>query len=105
MIQDSFEILFLALDSPWPAHSGAMAAGKPVIATDVGGIPDLLRNGLDGLLIPAKDPLALVNVLDFMIKHPSEVEKMGQNAMMLVKKDFSVSRTVDLMRKVYLEVV
>ena len=42
----------------------AMAAGLPVVSTDVGGIPEVVRAGETGLLVPARDPQAMANAID-----------------------------------------
>ena len=57
----------------------AMALRRPVLTTYVGGIPELVRPGIDGWLFPAGDVEALVNVLEEFLATPVEVlEKMGE---------------------------
>lgn len=57
----------------------AMAAGRPVIATRVGGIPEAVEHGKTGLLIPPDDPEALAQAIRWMVEHPGERERMGRN--------------------------
>jgi glycosyltransferase involved in cell wall biosynthesis len=56
----------------------AMAAGKPVIASNVGGIPDLVKDGYNGLLVPPGDPEVLANNIMRLIQNPDEAQRMGQ---------------------------
>lgn len=55
----------------------AMSYGKPVIATRVGGIPDIITDGENGLLIPVADTQALARALDFAIDNGLEMKRMG----------------------------
>lgn len=55
----------------------AMSYGKPVIATRVGGIPDIITDGENGLLVPPSDRQALTKALDYVVDHPAELRQMG----------------------------
>ncbi|HET6794533.1 MAG TPA: glycosyltransferase, partial [Acidimicrobiales bacterium] len=55
----------------------AMAAGLPVVATDVGGVPELVRHGVDGLLVPPRDPGALAAAIGHLVGDPSMRSAMG----------------------------
>jgi len=57
----------------------AMAAGKPIIASNVGGIPELVRHGDNGLLVPAGDEKALADSIKRLIRDPEEANSMGLN--------------------------
>jgi glycosyltransferase involved in cell wall biosynthesis len=62
------------------ALTEAMAAGRPIVATAVNGVPDLVEPGATGLLSPPNDPASLaVNVL-WMLAHPEAARRMGQLA-------------------------
>lgn len=56
----------------------AMAAGVPVVATRVGGIPEAVEDGVTGLLVPPEDPQALADAIRWMIEHPAERAEMGR---------------------------
>lgn len=59
----------------------AMSYGKPVIATRVGGIPDIITNGENGILVPPSDRKALIEALDRSLDHPEQMRKMGTNSL------------------------
>ena len=73
----------------------AMATGLPVIATDVGGNPELVKHGHTGLLFPPGGCQALVDALNFYIEqNPHMIEIHGQNARDRVVREFSLKRMV-----------
>lgn len=55
----------------------AMACGRPVVASRVGGIPELVRDGVDGILVDAGDVDALARAIVRLLKHPELRAKMG----------------------------
>ncbi|EQD38607.1 glycosyl transferase group 1 [mine drainage metagenome] len=55
----------------------AMAAGLPVVATSVGGIPEVVHSGLTGLLVPPRDPAALARALDTLVADPQLRSRFG----------------------------
>jgi glycosyltransferase involved in cell wall biosynthesis len=75
----------------------AMAAGKPVVATDVGGAREIISNEKNGLLIPAESEEAIVGA----IKNPSLSHAIGQSGKNHVENDFSLSKMVNEYRVVY----
>lgn len=55
-----------------------MAAGRPVIATNVGGIPDLVEHGVTGLLVSPGDADALAKAVEYLVAEPARAEEMGR---------------------------
>lgn len=55
----------------------AMSSGIPVVASNVGGIPEILINGVNGFLVPAADPVALADALRMIILDPKLRSQMG----------------------------
>jgi glycosyltransferase involved in cell wall biosynthesis len=55
----------------------AMAAGRPVVASRVGGIPDLVRDGETGLLVPPRDELKLAAIISLLLSNPDKAGRMG----------------------------
>jgi glycosyltransferase involved in cell wall biosynthesis len=80
----------------------AMAAGLPVVATRVGGIPEAVADGETGLLVPPRDPAALAEALGRLAGDPDLRRRMGEGAARRVQ-DFSADRTEERTRAVYLE--
>ena len=76
-----------------------MAAGRPVIATRVGGLPDLVEDGVTGLLIPPNDPAALAAAIQKLLDAPPLAEEMGRAARERWEENFSLApfyrRTMD----------
>jgi L-malate glycosyltransferase len=78
----------------------AMAAGLPVVATRVGGIPEIVTHGVTGLLVPPRDPEALAGALLTLAADPSVRERMGREARIKVMA-FSADRTAERTREAY----
>lgn len=68
----------------------AMAAGQPVVATTVGGIPELVRHGETGVLVPPKDPPRLAEAILSVLNEPALARTMGETGQALVAKSFTV---------------
>jgi glycosyltransferase involved in cell wall biosynthesis len=58
----------------------AMAVGIPVIATYIGGVPDMIQDGIDGFLIPQKSYAAIIEVLNLMLSNMTLCEIVGKQA-------------------------
>lgn len=58
----------------------AMAAGLPVVATDVGGVAEAVEDGVTGIVVPAEDPDALALALERLAQSPQQRAEMGHNA-------------------------
>ena len=79
----------------------AMAAGLPVVATAVGGLPSVLREGITGLLVPAGDEAALGRALGALIADPARRERLGRAARDDAAARFSLARVVDAYEALY----
>jgi glycosyltransferase involved in cell wall biosynthesis len=69
----------------------AMSAGKPVVATPVGGVTEAVTSGVTGLCVPPADPVALSQAIRHLIEHPSERQRLGEAARRRVVEHFSVA--------------
>jgi len=77
--------LFTVAPSLWPEPFGivaleASAAGKPVVASDIGGLRDIVLDGETGLLVPPEDRVALVAAMQRLIGDPGLRERLGAAA-------------------------
>ncbi|MDQ5821324.1 MAG: glycosyltransferase family 4 protein [Actinomycetota bacterium] len=79
----------------------ALAAGKPVVATRVGGTPDVVRDGQDGFLVAPGDVDALADRLAELATDPKLRERMGEAARARVRERYSVERLVDDVDRLY----
>jgi len=82
----------------------AMASGVPVIGTNVGGIPEIVQDGVNGLLVPEDDPAALSRAMDRLLKNDSMREKFVQAGLETVKQ-FSIEKMISETYKVYSQVL
>lgn len=57
----------------------AFALGKPVIATNVGGLPEMVSDGRHGLIVPARDPQALSDAICRLAEYPALLQRMSEN--------------------------
>lgn len=72
----------------------AMAAGLPVVATDVGGNREVVVPGETGVLVPARDPAALAEGMLAVLRDPARAAAMGAAGRARVEAEFSIARTV-----------
>ena len=70
----------------------AMAAGRPVVATRVGGIADYLSDGDHALLVPTADPVMLAEKIQYLIDNPIRARKLAVNGQQFVRNEFSVDK-------------
>ena len=82
----------------------ALAHAKPVVASAVGGIVDVICSGTTGFLVPEKDPQALAEAILTLLLNPRRAEQMGRKGLADVQTRFSWSRIVPLWQKVFDEV-
>lgn len=69
----------------------AMVAGVPVLATSVGGLPEVVEHGTTGLLVPPADDAALARGINWMLDHPGEALEMSEAARAVVEQKFTAS--------------
>jgi glycosyltransferase involved in cell wall biosynthesis len=83
----------------------AMAAGCPVVATNVGGLPDLIREGETGCLVPPGDAAPLAEAVLHLLREPSTARRMGETARSMVRQRFAAPRLISDMERLYLELL
>jgi len=79
----------------------AMACGLPVVATAVGGIPEVVKHGVNGALVPASDPQALAAALGLYAADPDRVAVHGAAARTNIERHYSVAAMVGAYTALY----
>jgi glycosyltransferase involved in cell wall biosynthesis len=79
----------------------AMAASRPIIATRVGGIPEIIRDRRTGLLVPARDASALATALTEVLDSPALARQLGADAWQKLQEDFDPRRQTERIEQVY----
>jgi glycosyltransferase involved in cell wall biosynthesis len=79
----------------------AMHAGRPVVATNVGGNPEIVRDGVTGLLVPPGDPVALAAAIGRLLESPQLAAAMGSAGKTLIEERFSCERMVEQTADLY----
>lgn len=79
----------------------AMSCSKPVIGTDVGGIPYMVRHGESGFISKPRDPESLAKYIDILCEDKDLRKKMGMLGRKLVEEKFSLDRMVTETLKIY----
>lgn len=78
---------------------------KPVVATNVGAIPEAVDDGVTGLIVPPRDPEALAEAIIKLLKNEKLRKQMGENAYKKLKNDFSWTPVVEKTIEVYKEAI
>jgi glycosyltransferase involved in cell wall biosynthesis len=82
-----------------------MGASLPVVATEVGGLPDLIEPGVNGLLIPPGDPAALAVALDQLLRDPEGARAMGAHSKQRRDQEFDIDVIVGRLESLYSELL
>ncbi len=95
--------------SRWPEAFGltvveAMAAGKPVVAMEVGAVPEIIRHEVDGLLVPSEDPAALARSITRLLQDPAAASQLALQGQVRVREAFNLDRMTAEVEAVYREV-
>lgn len=79
----------------------ALAMECPVVASAVGGVPEVVRDGLTGLLVPPRNPQTLAEKIAFLLRHPDQGKRMGQAGREAIQRDYSLERMLDKTEQLY----
>jgi len=87
---------------PFP-YSGleAMALSRPVIASGAGGLPEMIREGKDGWIVPGNDPRALADAMESAMAHPAESARRGQVGRSRQQAEFTLPKFGERVLRVY----
>jgi glycosyltransferase involved in cell wall biosynthesis len=83
------------------AVTEAMASGRPVVATAVNGVPDLVESGATGLLARPGDPESLATSVRWLLDHPEAARRMGRQGRERVRRHFGQSHMCAALDQVY----
>ena len=83
----------------------SMAAGKPVIASDVGGNPELVRDAQTGLLVPPNEEEKLADSLTSLLTKPSLREQLGRKAQSVARAEFGLDKIRDQYEQLYTDML
>jgi glycosyltransferase involved in cell wall biosynthesis len=83
----------------------AMAAGLPVVATAVGGTPELITDAETGLLFPARDVARGVDLLESLVASPVLRQEFGTSARAVVLDRYEATVMVSRMERIYEEIL
>jgi glycosyltransferase involved in cell wall biosynthesis len=83
----------------------AMAAGRPVVAPAMGGIPELIRDGENGMLVRTRSAEAFAQAVESLIVNPAARKKCGEAAARHVREEFSLENLVRNYRDLYVELI
>ena len=102
---DILVLTSLTIESFSMAAVEAMAMKVPVIATNVGGLPEVVEDGKTGILVPPGDINALCSAIKYLVKNPEARLKMGENGRLRVLEKFTIEQNVRKTEEVFLNLV
>jgi glycosyltransferase involved in cell wall biosynthesis len=79
----------------------AMACGLPVVATRVGGLPDLIRDQVTGLLVDPARPDQLIDALRVLMRNDPLRDQIKRNSVEVVEREFDIEKRVDQLLEIY----
>jgi glycosyltransferase involved in cell wall biosynthesis len=82
-----------------------MTLGRPVVATAVGGVPEVVRDGVNGLLVPPEDPAALAEGIVRLLRDHELASRLAARAVETVEESFTAARAGEQILAVYEQVL
>ena len=79
----------------------AMALGTPCIATDVAGVPEVLRDRQTGLMIPQRAPAALAAAIEQLLANSDQRVELATQARQLIEQEFDINRNTASLRTLF----
>jgi glycosyltransferase involved in cell wall biosynthesis len=83
----------------------AMAAGLPVISTRVGGIPEVVESGVNGVLVPPRDPASLASAIEVLLGNPDRLKETARRARKTIEERFSIEAVTAQYERLYNDVL
>jgi glycosyltransferase involved in cell wall biosynthesis len=82
-----------------------MAQQKPVVATNGGGVPEIVEDGVTGMLVPMGDAPAIAKAVEYLLENPQSAKAMGVQGRKRVLADFTIQTTARKVEAVYRQVL
>jgi glycosyltransferase involved in cell wall biosynthesis len=79
----------------------AMAAGLPVVSTPLGGIPEMVEQGVSGELVPERDPEALCAAIERLIANPDQARRLGERGREIAREKFSIEKSARQLQRLF----
>ena len=79
----------------------AMAAGLPVISTPLAGVPEMIENNVNGLLVPDHNPEAVAAAMECLIANPEQARRFGDRGREIAREKFSIETSVQVLRALF----
>jgi len=79
----------------------ALSFGLPVIASNVGGIPDIVEDGKTGILVPEKDPVAIADAIEKLLSNWENAKLMVLRGQDMIRERFSSEKIADKLVRIY----
>jgi D-inositol-3-phosphate glycosyltransferase len=109
-LRDWYAACDVFVTTPWYEPFGitpleAMACGRPVVGSAVGGIRYTVRDGQSGFLVPPEDPDALADRLALLARRPELCRRLGRGALARVRSRFTWAHVAEAVARLYAEVL
>jgi glycosyltransferase involved in cell wall biosynthesis len=82
-----------------------MAGTKPVVATNGGGVPEIVEDGVTGLLVPMGDAVAMAKAIEFLLENPEAARQMGLRGRERALANFTIQMTARKVEAVYEQIL
>jgi glycosyltransferase involved in cell wall biosynthesis len=83
----------------------SMASGKPVVGSTIGGIPEVVVEGVNGALVPPRDPPAIADALRAMLLEPETRRHMGEAGHRMALESHTADRMLDSLEELYCKIL
>ena len=83
----------------------ALSCETPVIATPVGGVPEVIQNYKTGILVPTGNPVILAKALDYLLKNRDVRLKMAYEGRKLVERNYSLENACKTLISIYMQLI
>ncbi|MBB3108565.1 glycosyltransferase involved in cell wall biosynthesis [Paenibacillus phyllosphaerae] len=83
----------------------AMSQGTPVIGTEAGGVPEIIRNGINGMMYPVSEYIKLSHLMSQLFNDPQLMKRLSDNGLLNAEQNFSIKQTAEKVENIYQNVL